>query len=417
MKFLKVSTVYSSMRLRQCIPLLLLFFASSTLFAAGADLCDAHDWFSHATAKTGDRTALLCAGAADASFDRRHSAIQKLHRVIRLDSKGDQAYRAHEILYSLFFRAGQYREALREMDAMLAINPRAEDVLGDRPLILGLSQYPDQSDKAKPSVLASSALNDGYPHFPVKVNGKNALWSMDTGADISVMADAEAQALGLTVRPVNTKEQDISGTSFAIKITQVDDLLIGNCHLRHVSFIVLPHTQPPFDDMPTDQQALLGIQVLRALGSIRIGKQEQVEVGVKADRSGKWTPIAFDQAIPVVQLQFENSPLNFTFDSGAQHTTLNPPFASAFPRTVELGEKEQHTLTGVGGSTKQDAIEIPHLTFTLANKDIQLSPATVLLQKTTGTSAWAAGNFGFDLLRQTEPFTIDFRAMRLYIAK
>jgi hypothetical protein len=114
--------------------------------------------------------------------------------------------------------------------------------------------------------------------------------------------------------------------------------------------------------MPTDQQALLGIQVLRALGSVRIGKQEKVEVGVKPNRSGTWTPLAFDQAIPVLQLKFEDKPLNFTFDTGAERTTLNASFASAFPRTVELGEKKQHKLTGVGGSTKQDAIEIPHLT-------------------------------------------------------
>ena len=142
-----------------------------------------------------------------------------------------------------------------------------------------------------------------------------------------------------------------------------------------------------------------------------------MEVGVKPDKSGTWTPLAFDQAIPVLQLKFEEKPLNFTFDTGAEHTTLNSSFASAFPRTVELGEEKQHTLTGVGGSTTQDAVEIPHLTFTLANENVQLSPATILLKKTTGTSVWAVGNFGFDLLRQAEPVTIDFRDMRLYVGK
>lgn len=119
-----------------------MFLASSPLFAADADLCDAHDWFRNTTASAEGRTALLCAGAADADSERRHSAIKKLHRVIRLDSKGPQAYRAHEVLYSLFFRAGQYREALREMDAMLTINPKAEDVLGDRPLVFGSATIP-----------------------------------------------------------------------------------------------------------------------------------------------------------------------------------------------------------------------------------------------------------------------------------
>ncbi len=406
-----------SVQLSQVASLLLMFLASSPLFAADAYLCDAHDWFSRPTASADSHTALLCAGAKNADFDQRHSALKDLHRVIHLDRKGPQAYRAHEVLYSMFFRAGQYREALREMDAMLAIKPKADDVLGDRPLVLGFSRYPDQSNSTKPSVLPVSALKDAYPHIPVQVNGKKALWSMDTGANISAITDAEAAALGLTVRPVDTKMQDISGSSLAIKITEVDDLLIGNCHLKHVSFFVLPHTQPPFNDLPVDQQALLGIQVLRGLGSVRIDKQQQVEVGVKPDQSASWTPLAFDQAIPVLQLRFEDRLLNFTFDTGATRTTLNSSFASAFPETMKRGEAKQHKLTGVGGSTTQDAIEIPHLMFTLANQNVELSPATVLLNKTTGTSVWAAGNFGFDLLRQAEPITIDFRDMRLYVGR
>ncbi len=300
---------------------------------------------------------------------------------------------------------------------MLTIKPKAEDVLGDRPLVLGFSHYPDQSSSVRASVLASSDIDDGYPHLPVLVNGKKTLWSMDTGANISAITDAEAAALGLTVRSVATKMQDISGSSFAINITEVEDLRIGHCHLKHVSFFVLPNTQPPFNDLPVDQQALLGIQVLRGLRSVRIKKHEQVEVGVKPERSGTWTQLAFDQATPVLQLKLEDRPLNFTFDTGATRTTLNPTFASAFPQTMKLGEAKQHKLTGVGGSTTQDAVEIPRLTFTLANQNVELSPATVLLKKTTGTSVWAAGNFGFDLLRQTEPFTIDFRNMRLYVGR
>ena len=48
---------------------------------------------------------------------------------------------------------------------------------------------------------------------------------------------------------------------------------------------------------------------------------------------------------------------------------------------MKLGEAKQHKLTGVGGSTTQDAVELPRLTFTLANQNVELSPATVLLKK------------------------------------
>lgn len=356
---------------------------------------------------------MLCQGNLDASFDRRRSALHKLRRVIKTNPHGAEAYQAHETLLSFFFRVGQYREALKQADAMLILKPGAVDVLEDRPLILGLATNPDQSGKGKHSILAKSNIEDGNPHIPVLANKKAALWFMDTGANISVMSDAEAAALGLVVHSVDTKMADISGTRTAFKITEIDDLTIGRTQLKHVSFVVLPHTQPPFDDIPTEQQALLGIQVLWALRRIHIDKAQQVEIAGSADSNASSSPLAFYQSQPVTQMSFEGKNLNFTLDTGATHTTLNPPFATAFPETIALGDKKEHTLTGVGGSTTQHSIAIERLHFTLAGKTVALAPVTVLLQKTTGPSGWAAGNLGYDLIRQTAPFTIDFRTMRL----
>jgi uncharacterized ferritin-like protein (DUF455 family) len=38
---------------------------------------------------------------------------------------------------------------------------------------------------------------------------------------------------------------------------------------------------------------------------------------------------------------------------------------------------------------------------------------SVLLEKTTDSSEWAAGNLGIDVLKKFEPFTIDFSNMWL----
>jgi predicted aspartyl protease len=401
------------MRLRQITLLCLALLLASPVFAADTNQCDSHDWFQQSTLQGRKPTSLLCQGSLDASFDRRKSALHRLRRVIKLNPHGAEAYQSHETLLSFFFRVGQYREALKQADAMLTLKPAAEDVLEERSLILGLATNPDQSGKAKHSILAKSSIEDGNPHISVLANKKAALWFMDTGANISVMSDAEAAALGLVVHSVDTKMADISGTMTAFKITQVDKLTIGRTELKHVAFVVLPHTQPPFDDIPTEQQALLGIQVLWALGSIHIDKTQQVEIAGAVGPDASSSPLAFYQSQPVTQMSFEGKELTFTLDTGATHTTLNPPFAKAFPETMALGEKKEHTLTGVGGSTTQHSVAIEKLRFTLAGKTIVLSPANVLLQKTTDPSEWAAGNLGYDLIRQTAPFTIDFRTMRL----
>jgi hypothetical protein len=101
----------------------------------------------------------------------------------------------------------------------------------------------------------------------------------------------------------------------------------------------------------------------------------------------------------------------YTMDTGATHTTLNPPFGETFPIEIHRGKAEDHKLTGVGGDTGQPSISLDRLRFTLAGNEVVLSPAVVLLKKTSALSSWAAGNLGYDLIKQIAPFMIDFEQM------
>ena len=138
---------------------------------------------------------------------------------------------------------------------------------------------------------------------------------------------------------------------------------------------------------------MLGIQVLRALGSIRVNRSGQVEIGGRPRSSGA-SRMAFDDNMPVVEMTTGGRDFAWTFDTGAVRTTLNQPFAAAFPKMIAEGKQKDYKLTGVGGSTQQKSIELPRVLLTLGGKEVVLAPATVLLNQTTGTSAWAAGNLG-----------------------
>jgi hypothetical protein len=199
------------MRLRQITFLCFVLLSASPTFAADANECGSHNWFQQNTLQGRTALPLLCQGSLDASFDRRKSALHRLHRVIDSNPHGAEAYQAHETLLSFFFRVGQYREALEQADAMLKLKPTAADVLEERPLILGLAANPDQSGKGKHSILAKNNIEDGNPHLPVLANKKAALWFMDTGANISVMSDAEAAALGLAVHSVKHQHDRAPG--------------------------------------------------------------------------------------------------------------------------------------------------------------------------------------------------------------
>lgn len=384
---------------------ILVFF--SHLAKAQSDLCDRQDWF---TKRQGTPT-LLCRGVREAAFNQTQKATLDLERVIRTHSGTEESYRAHEVLLEMAFRQGRYGFALEQARAMLASHPNATDILNLRPLLESLSQYPEMTATLRRSVLRYEQTTDPNPHFRLHAEGKEGLFYADTGANISVMSDVEARTLGIDVKAVSSQMGDISGSSVSLQVANVDRLQIGGSVLRHVSFIVLPATQPPFNEVPADQQAILGIQVLLALKRIHVDPSGDIEIAGPQSQTGTVTPLAFHQSQPIIQMSFAGTPLLYTMDSGAVHTTLNPLFERTFTASLTKAAAVDHSLTGVGGTTTQTSLQVERLDFVLADEPVTLTPAVVLTKKTTSESEWAAGNLGYDLIKQTAPFTIDFTRM------
>ena len=75
--------------------------------------------------------------------------------------------------------------------------------------------------------------------------------------------------------------------------------------------------------------------------------------------------------------------------------TLNPLFAKEFPEVVEGRNTQSHAMIGLSGTTAQGSVSVPHLTLKFG-REVELAPATILLDQTTAASAWAAANFGYD---------------------
>ena len=130
-------------------------------------------------------------------------------------------------------------------------------------------------------------------------------------------------------------------------------------------------------------------------------------------------PLAFDNMSPLVQIAFNERPLTFGFDTGANKTSLYKSFADAFPSLAQTGHHKQVEGEAYSGPSSQDSIEVPSVRLSLTSRvEWDLAAATVLLNTDTGgLKRWAAGTFGLDMLiwlSQTHsPLTIDFRAMRL----
>jgi hypothetical protein len=280
-------------------------------------------------------------------------------------------------------------------------------------LFAALSQYPEQSVTERHSSTIRYSMKDGNLFIPVSINGRSANYMLDTGANFSSVSESETERLGLVVHAgVGTKVGDSTGAGVVLQKTAVaDQLRVGNVCLRHVAFLVLPDQR--FTDIPPSERGAVGLQVLLALQTVRWSTDGTLQFAFRPARKNlRRSNLCFDGAMPVIEVAFRQSRLNFVLDTGAVKTDLFPKFREEFASQVdESGKKGMRRVTGAGGSAELDAIILPELTFRLAGLDAVLRPAPVLLQEVG--SRWHHGIRGRDLLNQARAVTIDFKSMTL----
>jgi predicted aspartyl protease len=374
-------------------------------------LYDAHRWFELRDLVAKTAAHVFYQGAVACAFNDLQNCEKELGAVIKSQPRSDEAVEAHRLLGSTYFRLGKYREALVQVDGVLALRPGDSDAKDDRPILVALSEFPDQEVSRKHSTTLK--LQDAG--LPFSISGVPATYWFDTGADVSVLTESEAKRFGLRILAAPIKEGDVTGTQVDARVAVADELSIGSIQLKHVAFLVLSDEQPPFNQLPPGSRGLIGIPVLLALERFVWGADGKFEIGAKSlSRDVRHVNLCFDGHHPVAEIQFESRNLALTLDTGATNTDLYPPFAAEFPELIRASQKsDSYKMEGVGGAKKMDAAILSSLHFSIGGFPVVLSSAGVLLTHTTETSKFFYGNIGIDLLQHAHKTTFDFKAMTL----
>jgi predicted aspartyl protease len=371
-------------------------------------LYDSHRWFELRDSIRKGGAPAFYQGAVACAFNDARRCEKKLGDVFHSAPRSDEAVEAHRILASAYFTHGEYKRALAQVDAILALRPTDTDALSDQPALSALADTPDQQVAGRHT---SVQLEDGG--LPFSINGVHATYWFDTGAEMSVLTESEAKRFGLRALPTSVQVGDLNGTQVNTRIAVADELSIGSIRMRHVAFLVLPDNQPPFNDQSPGSRGLIGIPVLLVLKTFVWGADKTFTVGPES--SHKRMPhagLCFDGKHPVVEVAYENRPLAFTLDTGATNTDLYPPFASAFPELIRSATKtDSYKMEGVGGAKYMEAATLESLKFSIGGFSATLKSVGVLLRSTTDTSRFFAGNLGIDVLQQAQQITFDFQAM------
>ena len=181
----------------------------------------------------------------------------------------DEAIEAHRRLPSLYLTHGKYREALAQVDDVLAFRTDDSDARDIRPLLATLSESRDQEvvRRTRPTL---EIHEDG---LQFSIRGLEATYWFDTGANSSILSESEARRFGLRVRDVATKVSVSTGARVGLRIAVEDELSIGSIRLKNVEFLVFPDDQPPFNQQTPGSRGLIGIPVLLAFERFVCGRR------------------------------------------------------------------------------------------------------------------------------------------------
>lgn len=379
-------------------------------------LYEAHQWFKLRDAVPAKRASAFYRGVAAAAFNHVKQAEQNLKSFVDSAPESEQASDARAILIYIYQRAGRYGQAVAEIEKALAVKPDDAGLKNARALFGALSQYPEQSVVERRFSRIRYSMKGGNMFVPVQINRKSASYVVDTGANFSLISEAEAKRLGLTIHESGGSQiGDAAGAGVDVRIAVADQLTVGRIRLRHVSFFVVRDDQQPFVDLPSGERGVLGLPVLLAFETLRWKQDGTFEVGfAPGSTKGSKANVCFEGANLITEGEFRQSRINVFLDTGATRTRALPLFAREFAGFIhEFGRKGSDRVTGVGSSVAVDAVVLPELALRIDGFDAVLRPAQVLLQEPTSDSRWWHVWIGMDLLNQARVVTLDLRSMRL----
>jgi hypothetical protein len=371
-----------------------------------------HRWFDLRHAMTRAQGPALYRGAVAVAFNDVAAAERILHAVIRSDPRGDQARQAYDLLGSLYFRNGRYREFETELNNKWSgLDQPVSD--GDRSIMAAFDHIPDlYVARLKPSVMRYPP--EGDVTASVSIHNQSASFILDSDANVSVISESEARRLSLTIHEPVLAFIGADGSKAAGGRTALADrLFIGDVELRNVAFLVIGDDREPFVSLPPGKRGLLGLPILIALETIRWTHDGTLEVGVRSRTAGAMPNICFDGSDPITQIELSQRTLDMVLDTGADESEFWPMFAREFPGIAGQASKGSRDLTGLTGSSDVSALIVPQIAFRTAGYDVTLKDVSVLEKRTVPLSAFYSGRLALDILHQAKEVTIDLKALRI----
>src|SRR5262245_40812406 len=384
--------------------------AQTTNTVSLQQLYDGGRWFELRDAVRDKEASPLYLGAVASAFNRVKDAEKYFNQAIRRPLTAETAIEARELLAQLYIRVGRSSDAGHLIDEILKMAPQRSDVQNTRVVFGAFSDRPNMSVRSRRASFRCDVTGSGV-YLPLSINGTPVTWLLDTGANVTVLSEAEARMVGLAVQDSSEKLGDLAGGATKVKTALVRRMTIGATEMRNVPVVVLPDSESPWAEATPGKRGLVSLPIALALQTIKWTRSGtcQTGPGVNPGRNNR-SNLAFDHLNPLIQVESQGRQLDFILDTGMQSgTQLWQRFAQDFPLLVQGGSKGTQRITQFGGSNEREVIVLPELRLRAGSFEAVLRPANVF-SKPVGNDSYH-GNLGIDVLAQANEVTIDFRSM------
>ena len=315
-------------------------------------------------------------------------------------------------------RLHRYQAALESARLFLRIDSaqvdafQLDDIKSKLPLLAELASVPPQETL----IDGFSRLTlDNSARVPLEINGGKRRFSLDTGANFSVVMHSEAKALGLEIRPVGLVVSTSTSRKVQADVAIADEVRIGAVLYRHVVFLVFPDDLLTFPGGHTIP-GLIGFPLVEAMGEVRYRRDGVIEIPNRPPKR-RDENLALDDLDPLTTVRYAKDDLICRLDTGADKTVFYEPFFQRHRDRIEkAGEAVAVRTGGVGGIQEIPAFRLNKIVMTVARSGITLRDVDVYTQPIRAPEDnYLFCNVGLDSLKRYRAYVINFKDMALVL--
>ncbi|MFA6834490.1 MAG: retropepsin-like aspartic protease [Bacteroidaceae bacterium] len=337
----------------------------------------------------------------------------------------DNALNLINLWGNLLIKKGEYKEAYTLITKQLADKTVQQQANGTTLIHLkntqnkakALQKQPKSSleRSATPSVVS---LIDGNK-VPVQVNGKEALFIFDTGADVPAFVSkqfAEEHHIKIFNQTITTG--GVIGSDYT-QIGFVDSLKIGNLVYRNFWTLVAPNNQILYNDtVIAEVDAVLGRHFMERVGEFHLYSTEnKIVFPVRPTPPPQEKNLLVINGQPYIEVKLNGKKYPLHLDTGGGIALYSKYYNENKSWIVKRGIKEVLGIGGFGGAKQLSIYMLPTMELTIAGVPTFLEEVPIYTTDEIRISQDGYGMLGMDILSRFYKVIVSFNNQFLKIER